>query len=103
MVDVDFDGDGNVDMDRPALTHARVNAWASTSTLPSPSKSTATSKTTATPDATRRDGQVAHQRRAEEPYVSMKLFNCLLRLGCRNLRSALASICRMRSRVTSKS
>src|SRR5579872_6817146 len=33
----------------------------------------------------------------------MKLFSCLLRDGCRSLRKAFASICRMRSRVTSKS
>jgi len=35
--------------------------------------------------------------------LSMKLFSCLLRDGCRSLRRAFASICRMRSRVTSKS
>ncbi len=33
-------------------------------------------------------------------WVSMKLFSNLLRVGCRSLRSALASICRIRSRVT---
>jgi hypothetical protein len=35
--------------------------------------------------------------------LSMKLRSCLLRLGWRSLRRALASIWRMRSRVTSKS
>jgi hypothetical protein len=35
--------------------------------------------------------------------LSMKLFSCLLRDGWRSLRSALASIWRIRSRVTSKS
>jgi hypothetical protein len=35
--------------------------------------------------------------------LSMKLLSCLLRDGCRSFRSAFASICRMRSRVTSKS
>ena len=34
-------------------------------------------------------------------WPSRKLFNLSARLGWRNLRSALASICRMRSRVTS--
>jgi len=35
--------------------------------------------------------------------LSMKLRSSLLRLGWRSLRSAFASICRTRSRVTSKS
>gem|GEM_PF-3807278 len=35
--------------------------------------------------------------------LSTKLLSFLLRLGCRNFLKALASICLMRSRVTSKS
>ncbi len=35
--------------------------------------------------------------------LSIKLFNILLRLGCRSFLRALASICRIRSRVTLKS
>jgi hypothetical protein len=34
---------------------------------------------------------------------SMKCLSLRLRVGCRSLRNALASICRMRSRVTAKS
>jgi hypothetical protein len=36
-------------------------------------------------------------------YPSIKLLSLRLRVGCRNLRKALASICLMRSRVTVKS
>jgi len=46
----------------------------------------------------------AHNRcAAPAPQVSTKVFRFFERLGWRSLRSALASICRMRSRVTSKS
>ena len=41
--------------------------------------------------------------RAPKGQVSMKARRRLTRLGCRSLRSAFASIWRMRSRVTSKS
>jgi hypothetical protein len=40
------------------------------------------------------------QHRAEHDQSSRKLRSFRLRLGCFSLRSAFASICRMRSRVT---
>ena len=40
------------------------------------------------------------RKRAKRPvFVYKYSFNCLARIGCRNLRRALPSICRMRSRV----
>jgi hypothetical protein len=70
-------------------------------------RSVAATVTVTTPEPRSRSGagpRHGHRRLGRSAaQESMNDFSCLERLGWRSLRSALASICRMRSRVTSKS
>ena len=69
--------------------------------FPGRSPSTATAPRLPSPDTNRACNRWPKNRRQVQPPQSRKLRSCSERLGWRSLRSALASIWRMRSRVTS--